>query len=162
MTTYVLEMRSTASWDDVRYREYTCSARKAEFFKSVPKIQFTDSGHGIVPHVHEHKGRKLAPNRALWEHVHEHIVTMSRHKPTTCHCGKDGHALNSINCPIHGKMSQKAKIEKLRETLESIAAWRLVNISGEYEHGLRDIIRSITDCASAALDSLTSGMGIEK
>ena len=19
-----------------------------------------------------------------------------------CHCGKDGHALNSVNCPIHG------------------------------------------------------------
>lgn len=20
-----------------------------------------------------------------------------------CHCGKDGHALNSVNCPVHGK-----------------------------------------------------------
>lgn len=23
-----------------------------------------------------------------------------------CHCGKDGHALNSINCPIHGFESE--------------------------------------------------------
>jgi hypothetical protein len=21
---------------------------------------------------------------------------------TRCHCGKDGHALNSVNCPVHG------------------------------------------------------------
>jgi hypothetical protein len=21
----------------------------------------------------------------------------------TCHCGKDGHAFNSVNCPIHGE-----------------------------------------------------------
>ena len=41
----------------------------------------------------------------------------------------------------------------LVKALESIAGWRKVNISGEYEHGLRDIIRSITDCAAAALES---------
>lgn len=37
--------------------------------------------------------------------------------------------------------------------LENIADWRNVNISGEYEHGLRDIIRSIIDCAVDALDA---------
>lgn len=42
--------------------------------------------------------------------------------------------------------------EQLRAALESIAAWRKVNISGEYDHGLRDIIRSITDCAATALE----------
>jgi hypothetical protein len=25
---------------------------------------------------------------------------------TECHCGKDGHALNSINCPVHGTFSE--------------------------------------------------------
>lgn len=40
-----------------------------------------------------------------------------------------------------------------RSALESIADWRNVNISGEYEHGLRDIIRSIIDCAVDALDA---------
>jgi hypothetical protein len=32
-------------------------------------------------------------------------VTMGRRLPkdqNDCHCGKDGHALNSINCPVHG------------------------------------------------------------
>lgn len=42
--------------------------------------------------------------------------------------------------------------DPLRDALESIAGWRKVNIQGEYEHGLRDIIRSITECAAAALD----------
>jgi hypothetical protein len=25
---------------------------------------------------------------------------------TECHCGKDGHALNSINCPVHGMIDE--------------------------------------------------------
>jgi hypothetical protein len=49
-----------------------------------------------------------------------------------------------------------SETETLRSALESIAGWRKVNIQGEYEHGLRDIIRSITDCAAAALDASTS------
>ncbi len=78
MTTYVLEMRSTANWEDVRYREYTCNARKAELFKSVPKIQFTDSGHGIVPHVREHRGHKEPRNMMLAEHVRDYITAKGR------------------------------------------------------------------------------------
>lgn len=69
MPTYVLEMRSTADWQDVRYREYTTSVRKAERFKSVPRIQFTDSGHGIVPVVNEHHGRRAPTIGYLFDHV---------------------------------------------------------------------------------------------
>ena len=36
--------------------------------------------------------------------------------------------------------------------LDTIARWRTVNIAGEWEGGLRDIIRSITDVAAAALE----------
>lgn len=71
MSVYCLEMRSTADWQDVRYREYTTSARKAEAFKRVPRIQFTDSGHGIVPFVREHKGRREPCIRVLADHVRE-------------------------------------------------------------------------------------------
>lgn len=32
-----------------------------------------------------------------------------------CHCGKDGHALNSVNCPVHGykivRLNQQLKQE---------------------------------------------------
>ena len=35
MPVYCLEMRSTANWNDVRYREYTTSVRKAEAFKKI-------------------------------------------------------------------------------------------------------------------------------
>ncbi len=78
MTTYCLEMRSTAKWEDCRYREYTTSAKKAELFKTVPKVQFTDSGHGIVPHVHEHSGRRFPRNMMLADHVQEHIAALGR------------------------------------------------------------------------------------
>lgn len=78
MTTYCLEMRSTADWQDVRYREYTTSKRKAELFKKVPKIAFTDSGHHIIPHVKEHAGRKLPRNMILCDHVQDAIIGISR------------------------------------------------------------------------------------
>lgn len=81
MTTYVLEMRSTAQWSDVRYREYTTSAKKAELFQRVPKIQFTDSGHGIVPCVREHHGRREPRNMLLQEHVVDSIKEMTKQKP---------------------------------------------------------------------------------
>lgn len=44
------------------------------------------------------------------------------------------------------------ELQRLRSALENIADWRNVNISGEYEHGLRDIIRSIVDSAVTVLD----------
>ena len=69
MPTYCLEMISTANWQDVRYREYTSSIRKAELFRNIPKIKFTDSGHGIVPVVSEHKGKRLPRNMVLQDHV---------------------------------------------------------------------------------------------
>lgn len=81
MTTYCLEMRSTADWQDCRYREYTTSARKAELFKSVPKIQFTDSGHGIVPHVREHSGRREPRNMILQDHVVDAIKSLHKTGP---------------------------------------------------------------------------------
>jgi hypothetical protein len=68
---FVLEMRSTANWNDVRYRAYTTSARKAEAFKSVPKVKFTDSGHGIVPHVAEHRGKREPAINVLADHVRQ-------------------------------------------------------------------------------------------
>lgn len=66
---YVLEMRSTANYEDCRYRSYTSSERKAEAFKAVPRIPFTDSGHGIVPYVHEHSGPRLPLITVLADHV---------------------------------------------------------------------------------------------
>lgn len=33
---------------DVRHRSYTTSKKRAEEFERIPRIQFTDSGHGIV------------------------------------------------------------------------------------------------------------------
>lgn len=77
MVTYALEMRSTANWDDVRYREYTTSKRKAELFKQVPKIRFTDSAHHIIPVVKEHSGRREPRNMLLSDHVQSSIISLN-------------------------------------------------------------------------------------
>lgn len=58
--TWVLEGFNTdARYGEVRHREYTTSDRKAEMFNQIPKIQFTDSGHGIVFHARKHSGPRL-------------------------------------------------------------------------------------------------------
>lgn len=75
MTVYCLEIYSTdRRSDDVRYRAYTTSARKAdEFRRKVTRIPFTDSGHGLVPGVFEMRpGQRRKPViTALAEHVHD-------------------------------------------------------------------------------------------
>lgn len=78
MTTYVLEMRSTADWQHIRYREYTTSAKKAKLFENVPRISFTDSGHGIVPHVREHSGHREHRNMLLADHVQDYIKAVGQ------------------------------------------------------------------------------------
>ena len=45
---YELLAYNTECMQDIRYRKYTTSKKKAEAFNNIPKIQFTDSGHGIV------------------------------------------------------------------------------------------------------------------
>ena len=54
---------------DIRYREYTKSKKKADAFNEIPKIQFTDSGHGIVFSASEHKGAKKPIVRILSDYV---------------------------------------------------------------------------------------------
>jgi hypothetical protein len=73
---WLLEMHSTADWSDVRYREYTSSKAKALAFERVPKIKFTDSGHGIVPFVREHKGRRQPTIKLLADHVNKALAEM--------------------------------------------------------------------------------------
>jgi hypothetical protein len=77
-----MEMRSTADWKDVRYRAYTQSVAKAEAFKRVPKIQFTDSGHGVVPVVREmERGQRREPRVTMCEaHVRAAFIGMHLQK----------------------------------------------------------------------------------
>lgn len=91
MTVYALELRSTALWTDVRYREYTSSAKKADLFKKVPRIPFTDSAHGIIPVVREHHGARLPRNTLLSDHVRESMAAMKpAPKPTRNACPNCG------------------------------------------------------------------------
>jgi hypothetical protein len=62
-------MRSNADWSDVRYRCYTQSVKKAEQFKKIKRVQFTDSGHGIVPVVTEAKPPYQKPAHDMRNYV---------------------------------------------------------------------------------------------
>jgi len=58
---------------DIRYRIYTSSKKKVEAFNKIPKIQFTDSGHGIVFHASEHKGIRKSRITILRDYVEKHM-----------------------------------------------------------------------------------------
>lgn len=58
---------------DVRYRSYTTSQKRADAFERIPKIQFTDSGHGIVFHAISVKSRRLPEIMTLRDYVRKHM-----------------------------------------------------------------------------------------
>lgn len=69
-----MEMRSTADWCDVRYRCYTQSVKTAERFKKVKRVEFTDSGHGIVPVVTDGKPPYQKPVYNLYRYVTDQMA----------------------------------------------------------------------------------------
>ena len=79
MTVYVLEAYNTDSRypDDVRWREYTTSRKRAELFNKIPKIQFSDSGHGIVFWAREHKGKHKERRTELSNYVSEQMLKLN-------------------------------------------------------------------------------------
>lgn len=88
MTTWLLEAYGTDSRypDDVRHRSYTTSRRKAEAFGRLPKIQFTDSGHGIVFHAEELAPytRRLPERHGLSDYIEANLYSpfpMTRREP---------------------------------------------------------------------------------
>ena len=76
MTTWLLEAYGTDSryGPDVRYRAYTTSQKRAEVFSSIPRIQFTDSGHGIVFHATAlpPRAKRLPTISGLADYIREH------------------------------------------------------------------------------------------
>lgn len=57
----------------VRHREYTTSARKAEQWNEIERIDFTDSGHGIVFSATPHRGPRAPERRGLRDHVEREL-----------------------------------------------------------------------------------------
>lgn len=57
---------------DVRFRKYTTSKKKADAFQKIPKIQFSDSGHGIIFWACEHEGKRKPEITTVREHVRKH------------------------------------------------------------------------------------------
>jgi hypothetical protein len=73
MPTYELAAYDTERRDD-RHREYTRSRRTAERWERIPRIQFTDSGHGIVYVTRElQPGQGRKPRGRRSDHVERHM-----------------------------------------------------------------------------------------
>lgn len=66
--------------DDIRYREYTSSGKKAALFEHIPKIQFSDSGHGIVFSAFKHQGKRKPIVRILDSYVREQFILLKTQK----------------------------------------------------------------------------------
>jgi hypothetical protein len=86
MAVYELVAFSTERYDDVRYRYYTSSKKMAEAFDKVPKIQFTDSGHGIVFNVRtlvKYGKRKsvITGHGSVEDWINTHTGKAKRHEP---------------------------------------------------------------------------------
>jgi uncharacterized coiled-coil protein SlyX len=64
----------------------------------------------------------------------------------------DGLAVAELLDALSRQLAEaQGEVERQREALNSLAGFGDVNLAGEYESGLRDIIRSMTDCAKRAL-----------
>ncbi len=76
MATWVLIGYSTEEHGEhgIRHREYTSSARTAALFAQIPRIQFTDSGHGVCFDALPHSGKRKPVRRM--EYVYEHMARL--------------------------------------------------------------------------------------
>lgn len=73
MPVWMLEAYDT-EMREARCREYTTSERKAKKWEEIPRIQFTDSGHGIVFIATPKKpGTGRLPTIRRMEHADRHL-----------------------------------------------------------------------------------------
>lgn len=80
LTAFSTEERGEAS---VRLRDYTTSDLRAEAWNHIPRINFTDSGHGIVYQsrvMARYEPRKTTKGRtgSLMEHAYKHLAEATR------------------------------------------------------------------------------------
>jgi len=78
VSVWVLIGYSTEDYGErsIRHREYTTSERTAELFEQIPRIQFTDSGHGICFTATAHSGKRHS-TRSM-EHVATHMARLRK------------------------------------------------------------------------------------
>lgn len=73
------------------------------------------------------------------EAVRQLLKTLEVEVKDECHCGKNGHALNSINCPVHGTSS-------LPEPLEMICGFNPdIKFLNEERKAINKIIRYLEE-----------------
>lgn len=104
MAVYVLEAYNTDSRypTDIRYREYTTSEKRAGLFRKIPKIPFSDSGHGICFSATEHKGHRLPRQTQLSTYVCEQMSKLA--PPKTEKPKRQLDLLFGVLCPDNFKL----------------------------------------------------------
>jgi len=111
--------------EDVRWRRYTTSATKARQWERIRKIQFTDSGHGIV-----FSARKL-PHRALRQPARE----------------------NRGSDYVEVELARIAREEKLPEDVQALIEAARVLVGNKVKDGeiavKRDALLSLADAIEA-------------
>lgn len=70
---YDTEMR------EARCREYTTSEARKEAWEQIPRIQFSDSGHGIV-FTSDMVARRSLPTIARMDHARDHLLAIGAAK----------------------------------------------------------------------------------
>lgn len=70
---YDTEMR------EARSREYTRSKKMADLWNQIPRIQFSDSGHGIVFNAHPHSGKRR-PTMSRMDHADKWLRELRQSK----------------------------------------------------------------------------------
>lgn len=69
---------SSEDKNDVRYRRYTSSLRTKQAFERIPKIQFTDTGHGIIFSADQVESRRAPVVTILDKHVNAELRRIMR------------------------------------------------------------------------------------
>lgn len=89
--------------DDIRHREYTTSEKKALLFGQIPKIQFTDSGHGVVFAALEHKGPRRSVRRM--DYVREQLEILKTQHATPKPVKRENKADKGTRLLIQGRLT---------------------------------------------------------
>jgi hypothetical protein len=78
MTYELIAFATTDPLRDIRYRVYTTNSVRAAAFSKIPRIQFSDSGHGIVFNfrVLEYRERRKPVIRHIESYVRNELASL--------------------------------------------------------------------------------------
>jgi len=78
------------------------------------------------------------------------LITQVEKQAAACYCGKDGHALNSVNCPVHGYITIPImRLDLENRVAETLRTFDLDGASGSYEDELVKASKAVLEALTA-------------